>query len=190
MPRKVNAREHTTAQQLESVFCSWIPSVRPDGPGLVIIWAIRSRRKDAKGDMKELGCHLPSANAMTGTDHRTIRRRPMRSIATSATRVNRKLVIAIESEVKMGEVNPIRENTVAEKYIRQFCTISAACHYNKDRRSYTRNRTIVAGFAISMQWSRPAYCPQPGKAHDKPEKTKMSTMMNVDDPEFGGIPCR
>ena len=44
----------------------------------------------------------------------------MRSMASSATRVNRKLVIAIEREVRMGEVNPIKENTVAEKYIRQF----------------------------------------------------------------------
>lgn len=37
-----------------------------------------------------------------------------------AMRVQMKFVSAIESEVRVGEVNPRRENMVAEKYINEF----------------------------------------------------------------------
>lgn len=57
---------------------------------------------------------------MMGRVERRIRRRPIRSIKVSAISVPRKLVMAMEREVSVGEENPMREKMVAEKYIREF----------------------------------------------------------------------
>ena len=57
---------------------------------------------------------------MTGRVARRIRRRPMRSMMVKATRVQMKLVTAMERDVNVGEENPIRENMVAEKYMSEF----------------------------------------------------------------------
>lgn len=57
---------------------------------------------------------------ITGRVARRIRRRPMRSMMAKATRVQMKLVMAMERDVNMGEENPMKENMVAEKYIREF----------------------------------------------------------------------
>lgn len=57
---------------------------------------------------------------MTGRVAKRIRRRPMRSMMVKATRVQRKFVTAIERDVNVGDENPIAENMVAEKYMREF----------------------------------------------------------------------
>jgi hypothetical protein len=61
------------------------------------------------------------ANIMTGIDKRRIRRRPMRSISRRERTVKTKFVIATERDAKIGLEKPMRENKVAEKYIREFC---------------------------------------------------------------------
>lgn len=65
---------------------------------------------------------------MIGIERRRMRRRPIRSIEWNATRVKRKLVEAMEREVKVGERKPTREKIVAEKYIREFCVYFALAH--------------------------------------------------------------
>jgi hypothetical protein len=57
---------------------------------------------------------------MMGRVERRIRRRPIRSMRVSAMRVQRKLVMAMEREVNVGEENPMKEKIVAEKYMREF----------------------------------------------------------------------
>lgn len=49
-----------------------------------------------------------------------MRRRPMRSMKWKATRVKRKFVRAMESEVRVGEEKPTMRKIVAEKYMREF----------------------------------------------------------------------
>ena len=62
---------------------------------------------------------------MTGIEIKRMRRRPTRSMIMKASRVQRKLVMAINSEVIVGEEKSKRENIVAEKYIREFCMMLA-----------------------------------------------------------------
>ena len=57
---------------------------------------------------------------MTGTEDKRMRRRPMRSIRTIATKVKMKFVIAMLRDARVGEVKPRREKIVAEKYISEF----------------------------------------------------------------------
>ena len=57
---------------------------------------------------------------MTGMERIRILRRPMRSMEWNATRVKRKFVLAMVSEVRVGERKPTREKIVAEKYMREF----------------------------------------------------------------------
>ena len=62
---------------------------------------------------------------ITGIEDNRIRRRPTRSMIMSASRVQRKLVMAIDSEVIVGEEKSKSEKIVAEKYIREFCVMLA-----------------------------------------------------------------
>lgn len=55
-------------------------------------------------------------------------------------RVQRKLVSAIESEVRVGEVNPRSENMVAEKYIREFYVDILSSVIQRGRRERERER--------------------------------------------------
>ncbi len=57
---------------------------------------------------------------ITGIERSRSFRRPTVSMMRRAMRVQMKFVSAIESEVRVGEVNPRRENMVAEKYINEF----------------------------------------------------------------------
>lgn len=57
---------------------------------------------------------------MTGRVDRRIRRRPMRSMMVKAMSVPMKLVMAMDRDVSVGEENPMTENMVAEKYMREF----------------------------------------------------------------------
>jgi hypothetical protein len=61
------------------------------------------------------------AKIMTGMDERRIRRRPMRSISRRERTVKTKFVTATDSEARVGLEKPMRENRVAEKYMREFC---------------------------------------------------------------------
>ena len=58
---------------------------------------------------------------MTGIESRRMRRRPTRSMIMRARRVQRKLVMAMDKEVIVGEEKSKSEKIVAEKYMREFC---------------------------------------------------------------------
>ena len=62
---------------------------------------------------------------ITGIESNKMRRRPTRSMIMRASRVQRKLVMAIDSEVIVGEEKSKREKIVAEKYISEFCVMLA-----------------------------------------------------------------
>lgn len=64
--------------------------------------------------------HKRSPPIITGIVESRIRRRPTWSIISKATRVQVKLVTAIDREVSVGEEKPRREKIVAEKYISEF----------------------------------------------------------------------
>lgn len=57
---------------------------------------------------------------MTGIEQSRSWRRPIRSMISKAIIVQRRLVTAMDREVKVGEEKPISEKMVAEKYIREF----------------------------------------------------------------------
>src|SRR5690242_13193250 len=61
--------------------------------------SLRSRNRNATAQQAR-----PAA--MTGTLRSRIRRRPMRSMLQNATRVKRKFVMAMESEVRVGDSKP------------------------------------------------------------------------------------
>lgn len=61
---------------------------------------------------------------MKGIERRRIRRRPMASIRKRERRVNSMFAIATESEVNVGVEKASIEKSVAEKYIREFCSLS------------------------------------------------------------------
>lgn len=60
---------------------------------------------------------------MIGTERRSIRRRPIRSMKWNVTRVKAKFVHAIVRDVRVGDVKPTRAKIVAEKYMREFCIV-------------------------------------------------------------------
>ena len=57
---------------------------------------------------------------MMGIEKIRMRRRPTRSIRTTAMSVKMKLATATERETKVGEEKPRLAKMVAEKYMRQF----------------------------------------------------------------------
>lgn len=72
-----------------------------------------------------------------------------------ATRVKRKFVRAMESEVRVGEEKPTMRKIVAEKYMREFWGVVSMEEELGDNRDYLRNRIIVGSLGACKRLSMP-----------------------------------
>lgn len=88
---------------------------------------------------------------MIGIDASSMRLLPMRSISSRAAHVMMKLVIATESDVKVGLEKPRRVKMVAEKYIKEFYTIFLSVLVKLDGKVSLRIHKTVGGLATSKQ---------------------------------------